>query len=241
MGKTEGIYEQVGVAMTCRSFDEYVAMFRLTDKELSSGPILDVAAGGSSFVAAASAAGYEVRGVDPRYDGDPTDWIREAGEEIEASTAKLAGLVDRFDWTYYGSLENHRLGRERSLALFRADLVANASFDQSVSRYVGGRLPQLPFEDDQFGLVLCSHFLFLYAEQFDFDFHVQAVRELLRVCRPGGQVRIYPLMSLRWEPYERLGDLLAAVREDGAEEEVLASGLPFIPGSEYYLKLLKNV
>lgn len=242
MNQKQGVYEQVGVAMTCRSFEEYVAMFQLTEATMSVGPILDVAAGGSSFAAGASAAGYEVKAADPRYEGDHTEWMKEAGEEIAASTAKLEGLADRFDWSYYRSLDNHRAGREKSLAMLRADLEAERSGAPGrVSKYIGGRLPHLPFGNDEFGLVLCSHFLFLYAEQFGFDFHVQAVRELLQVCKPGGQVRIYPLISLRWEPYARLDELIAAVEEDGSVKAfVQPAGLPFIPGSEFYLQLLKN-
>ncbi len=36
-----GVYEQVGVAMTCRSYQEYVDMFSRTDEILLMGPILD--------------------------------------------------------------------------------------------------------------------------------------------------------------------------------------------------------
>jgi ubiquinone/menaquinone biosynthesis C-methylase UbiE len=105
------------------------------------------------------------------------------------------------------------------------------------SRYVDGSLPLLPFEDHAFSLVLCSHFLFLYAEQFGFEFHKQSLLELMRVCKPGGEVRVYPLYSLGWKPYERMDELLAAVRANGGEPELLTSGLPFIPGSSQFLRI----
>lgn len=44
-----------------------------------------------------------------------------------------------------------------------------------------------------FDLALCSHFLFLYSEQFDFGFHRAAVDELLRVA---SEVRVFPLLEL---------------------------------------------
>jgi SAM-dependent methyltransferase len=237
--KESGIYEQLGVAMTCRSFDEYAAMFQLTEKELSAGPILDVAAGGSSFAAGATVAGYEAFAIDPRYQGDSSAWIQEAAREIVTSTEKLASIQDRFDWSYYGSLEQHREGREASLLQFQTDLQSNSA--QETKRYINGRLPSLPLPDNRYGLVLCSHFLFLYAEQFAYDFHLASIRELLRVCKPGGQVRIYPLLSLRWEPYDRLEELIEAIQGEGkAEAAIQTTGLPFIPGSIHYLNLLKK-
>ncbi|RJE89804.1 methyltransferase domain-containing protein [Paenibacillus sp. 1011MAR3C5] len=229
-------YEQVGVAMTCRGFDEYRAMFQLKDEELAAGSILDVAGGGSSFTAEARKKGYDAMAADPRYSGDIRAWVEEARGEIEASTAKLDGLRDRFDWGYYGSLENHRSGREKSLMLF-AEHVAAAEGEY---RYIGGSLPELPFDNNHFSLVLCSHFLFLYAEQFGYAFHEASIRELMRVCRPGGTIRVYPLMSLKWEPYEQLDELMEVVRKAGGTPEIRESGLPFIPGSDRMLHIVKN-
>lgn len=227
MSLSKMFYDQVGVAMTCRGYEEYKAMFGLTEAELSAEPILDVAAGGSSFTAEARGCGFEAVAVDPRYNGNVLAWVEEAREEIESSTAKLDALKDRFDWSYYGSIDQHRRGREASLSKF-------ASHVQSPSGalcYKGGSLPSLPFEDDEFAFVLCSHFLFLYAEQFGHSFHEESLRELMRVCKPGGTVRIYPLISLHWKPYEKLGDLMEMIRREGGSPALKSSGLPFIPGS----------
>ena len=60
-------------------------------------------------------------------------------------------------------------------------------------RYLAASLPSLPFADGSFDLALCSHFLFLYSERLDADFHAASVLELCRVAR---QVRIFPLLSL---------------------------------------------
>ncbi len=64
---------------------------------------------------------------------------------------------------------------------------------RSDGRYVDGGLPSLPFTDGAFDLALCSHFLFLYSQQFDEAFHVQSMRELCRVAR---EVRVFPLLAL---------------------------------------------
>lgn len=231
MGKS--FYEQVGVAMTCRDFGEYCAMFDLSDEMLGKGAILDVAGGGSSFIAEARERGFEAYAADPRYDGDTGRWIEEAEGEIATSTAKLNAIKEQLDWSYYGSLDNHRRGREMSLSRF----ANHAGTIEGARCYVNASLPVVPFEDNAFSLVLCSHFLFLYAEQFGYKFHADSIRELMRVCKPGGDILIYPIFSLRWEPYAHLEELMDLVRTLGGVPGLRESRLPFIPGSTLMLQI----
>ncbi|MEK3909751.1 methylase [Paenibacillus sp. FSL H7-0331] len=228
-------YEQIGVAMTCRSFAEYESMFVLRQLSLQDGPVLDVAGGASSFVAEACARGIQAQAVDPLYDMNPESIYEHGTQEIAASTEKLSRLEGSFDWTYYGSLDNHRKQREQSLQKFIDDY----RLQEGTGRYNSARLPQLPFDDEAFSVVLCSHFLFLYHEQFDYEFHLSAVEELLRVCRVGGQVRIYPLRSLQWDVYPHLEQLRAALEKQGFLTELVPSELPFIPGSSELLCITK--
>lgn len=225
-------YEQIGVAMTCRSFEEYVKMFGLQQSDLMIGAVLDVAAGGSSFTVEANERGYSAFAVDPRYGAGIEEWINEAKREIDTSTAKLAKVKDHFDWSYYGSLENHRASREASIQRFAEHVHHNVT-----NHYIYGMLPELPFSDDQFSLVLCSHFMFLYADQFGHEFHIKAILELMRICKPGGQIRIYPLISLNWEPYPKLEELMDVISLNKGRAELIVSGLPFIPKYSHYLKI----
>ncbi len=48
-------YEQIGVAMTCRSYEEYERMFACDFGGSKLGAILDIAGGASSFTADARA------------------------------------------------------------------------------------------------------------------------------------------------------------------------------------------
>lgn len=227
-------YEQIGVAMTCRGYDEYLRMFDLSDEQLAGGKVLDVAAGASSFTAEANRRGYEALAVDPRYVRSVQEWTDEAAQEIEDSTAKLDRLKGICDWSYYGDIERHRNGRIESLAQFSGHL----NTEEGRPCYKPGLLPNLPFENESFSLVLCSHFLFLYEEQFDFEFHKQSVLELMRVCKPGGEVRIYPLLSLQWKPFSAMDELMGVIIEQGGKPEKRSSYLPFIPGSEHYLRIV---
>ncbi len=229
-------YEQVGVAVTCRGYEEYVRMFALDEAQLMAGEVLDVAAGASSLTADLNARGVPAAAADPRYARHPEALIQEAREEIETSTSKLSGLTHRFDFSYYGDMDRHRAMREASLARFSADYASH----YGSNRYTAASLPSLPFEEGRFKLVLCSHFLFLYGEQFDYAFHEQAIEELLRVCKPGGEVRIYPLVTLAFQPYSRLDELLAAVARCGASSRLVPTNLPFIPVSTDVLILAKK-
>ena len=73
-------------------------------------------------------------------------------------------------------------------------------------RYVTGELPSLPFADKEFNLALCSHFLFLYSEQFSLEFHLQSIREL---CRVASEVKIFPLLELGSRKSRHLDKVIA--------------------------------
>lgn len=227
-------YDQMGVAMTCRSYTEYVSLFVLEGVDLQKGRILDVAAGASSFTAEGNAQGLQITAVDPLYQLDSKEIQSKGAQEIIESTAKLAKLKDRFNWSYYGTLEAHQAGRERALDRFSVDYSINKDIT-----YINANLPNLPFEENTFEIVLCSHFLFLYADQFDVNFHRTAIAELIRVCRPGGEVRIYPLLSLRWEPYSMLEVFIEEWESAGHTVMKVPTKLPFIPGSTEVLSIQK--
>lgn len=236
MRREEESYEQVGVAMTCRSFEEYVRMFALQSEELSKADVLDAAAGASSFTAAARQRGIRAVAVDPLYGLKAEDMAEHGRQEMEEVRRKLAKLSHKFQWDFYGDVSNHSRLREESFRLFYEDY----TLGKGSEHYIEGAFPSLPFADGSFSLVLCSHFLFLYAEQFSYAFHLQAVRELLRVCRPGGEVRIYPLLDLAWKPYPHLEQLVEECCANGIQADFPDSGLPFIPASNKLLRLVKN-
>ena len=171
-----------------RSFDEYVAMFALTEADLGKA-ILGCGDGPASFNAVLTRRGGRIVSVDPLYrfsQGEIRDRIRQTCAEILEQTRKN---VHEFIWTTIKSVEE--LGRLRMAAMeeFLSDYPAGVM----EKRYVDGELPRLPFPDGAFDLALCSHLLFLYSEQLSEDFHVESIKELCRVAR---EVRIFPLLEL---------------------------------------------
>ncbi len=59
----------------------------------------------------------------------------------------------------------------------------------------------------------------------------------MRVCRRGGEVRIYPVITLGWDRYPLLERLSEALGRQGIQASLPESSLPFIPGSKELLRL----
>jgi len=170
--------------MTARSYAEYVAMFDLRELPLR---ILDCCAGGSSFTAEANRRGAETVAADPAYsipDEDVSIVLRDAAQE----TCRINDdHAQDFVWSWYGSAARRDALRAEAAEDFLADKIRHPG------RYVTAALPDLPFAPDRFDLVLCSHLLFTWSDQYGLDWHLAAAGELLRVC--SDQVRIFPLVE----------------------------------------------
>jgi hypothetical protein len=182
--------------ISCRSFAEYQAMFALTEADLA-GRVLDCPGGGASFTAAVCARGGDATAVDPAYATLPPTLIGRLDGELRRGSAWMTAHAHRYAWKFFRNPAEHDRIRTDSALLFSNDL------QHHPDRYVTGALPELPFDDGAFDLVLSSHLLFTYADRLDTDFHLAALRELARVSR--GPVRIYPLVDQAGHP---LPDLL---------------------------------
>jgi len=169
--------------LSSRSLAEYRAMFSLSSEDLELR-ILDCPGGGSSFTASVNAKGGDVTAVDPVYDRSPEQVAAMVSAEVARGSAWTVANLDRYRWDFYGDADGHRRVRTDSARIFGADIVADSA------KYQPGALPELPFADKAFDLVLCSHLLFTYSDRLDRDFHRLAIVEMARV---GSQVRIYPL------------------------------------------------
>lgn len=232
MSKTE-LYAQSGVAMTCRSFEEYKEMFMLEQDLLGNGAILDVAAGASSFTAELQQRGYKAVAVDPLYKLS-TEKIGQLGrEEIIIASQKLSKNKNLFIWNNYNSVDQHDEIRIGSLKQF----LESYRLDKNKETYIAATLPSLPFDDHTFSLVFCNHFLFLYQEQFDFTFHVNAIQEMLRVTEKGGSICIYPLVGFKDELYPHLNELIETITKNGVHAKLADTNFRFLPSATHFLKI----
>lgn len=207
--------ELSSIAFFGRPLAEYASFLSLDPNLLRGRSVLDVAAGPSSFTAEAVRRGIDAVAVDPMY-GCPAEtlamYVQLDYARIFAQLRAKPGLVRRRGG--YASPEAAEAVRREAAERFLRDY--ESGFPHG--RYVGARLPHLPFLDRQFDVVICAHFLCVYADRLDFGFHVAACRELARVSRE--EVRIHPLCGLDGRPYRELGRLRAALAESGIQSVV---------------------
>lgn len=165
--------------ITSRSATEYRAMFDLADLDTDS--VLDCCGGGASFTAEVGGAAVALDSVYARGRAALAELIRTGQQGASAISYANA---EHFDWSWYGDPARREEMRARAARRFLSDLATRPG------NYVAGDVHHLPFADNSFDLVLCSHLLFTWSDVLDEDWHRRAIAEMLRVGR--GEVRIFP-------------------------------------------------
>ena len=215
-----------------RSAAEYQAMFSLDEADLG-GRILGCGDGPASFNAELSAQGRAVVSVVPLYALSPAAIER----QIERTFVEVMDQVHRnkdfFVWTHVPSIEE--LGRRRMTAMRR--FIADYSRGKIENRYVDASLPDLPFDNGSFDLALSSHFLFLYSEQLDLDFHLRALEEMLRVAK---EVRVFPLLQLGGMASPHVEEIVDAFGSRSAVAAVETVAYEFQKGGDRMLRLRRK-
>ena len=210
-----------------RSFDEYVSMFGLRESDLQSR-ILGCGDGPASFNAVLTQRNGRIVSCDPIYQFSAVEIRTRVDETAATISRELAQNTDEFVWNHFDSVENVIETRLNAMEEFLRDF----STAKQSGRYLDASLPNLPFTDGEFDLALCSHFLFLYSEQHDFDFHVDSIRELARVAT---EVRIFPLLELGSAPSRHLQPVVSALDGLGFRSDVVSVPYEFQKGGNRML------
>jgi hypothetical protein len=216
-----------------RSLAEYQLMFSLTDVDLSR-KILSCGDGPASFNTEMTDRGYSVVSIDPVYQFSAPEIRQRVQDTYEPIISQVKQNIDQYIWKNFANVDE--LGQAR-LASMEKFLVAFAA-DGAKQRYRNESLPSLGFEEQQFDLCLCSHLLFLYAEQLSLEFHLASIRELLRVA---AEVRIFPLLQLNCEPCPYLEPVIQEFSEAGYNLQVLPVEYEFQLGGDRMLKISKHL
>ena len=214
-----------------RSYTEYVSMFSLSKNDLDFY-ILGCADGPSSFNSELTKHGGRVISADPLYQytrGQISQRIHETYNEVLGQTRKNA---DEFVWSTIHSVEE--LGKIRMSAM--QEFLDDYEKGAKEGRYVPDSLPSLPFDEKQFQLALCSHFLFLYSDHLDLDFHIHCVHEMCRVAR---EVRIFPLLKLGAAPSPHVKPVMKNIEAMGYETEIIRVDYEFQRGGKKMLRICK--
>lgn len=196
-----------------RSQDEYTQMFNLTPAELSQ-PILGVGDGPASFNAEATQKGAQIISIDPIYTFSGDEILQRFNAVADNIIDQVKATAEDYVWTYHQSPDHLRQNREQAIQKFLADYDLGRQGD----RYQAQELPNLNFADGAFSLALCSHFLFLYSAHYDFAFHQDSIREMLRVSH---EVRIFPLLTLMLERSPYLDDIVSTLKTEDYSVEII--------------------
>ena len=220
------------VVLLGRTLDEYRRYFALDLDALRGKEVLDVASGVSSFCAEANHLGLRVTAFDAIYEMDGEQIRQRCEPDLDHITDAIKDLKT-YRWDFYQSPEKLRGLRERAYKAFLEDYREHRG-----TRYVHGLLPKLPFADGQFDVTLVSYLLFVYEDQFDYEFHRQSLLEVMRVTR--GEARMYPLVSfeaVRCSYIDRLKND-PALKQFGFEE--VRTDFEFLINSNFYLRVVRR-
>jgi hypothetical protein len=216
-----------------RLYDEYVAMFSLTGQDLASR-ILGCGDGPASFNATLTSQGGNVVSIDPIYEHSAAV-IEQRIEETRARVmAQAVHNMHEFVWDFIPSLEELERIRMSAMHTFLRDYPAGLAH----GRYRVGRLPKLACADGEFDLALCSHLLFLYSDLLSLEFHLQSIRELVRVAR---EVRIFPLLEFGSERSRHLDRVLDVLTLEGLSVRVERVSYEFQRGGNEMLRVKKVI
>lgn len=204
-------------------------MFKLKEKDLVGRRILDCPAGACSFTAISNQLGSEVTAADIAYYYSADELEDKGIQDIEHAMSELVKVQGNFVWDYFKSIEDLTQARSRALN----DNIRDQR--QTPERYVPVILPNLPFNDEDFDLTLSAHFLFMYSDRLDYDFHLKTINELMRVTR--GELRIFPLVDLSCKRYEHLDRLIDEMVQQGFAVEEMEVPYEFQKGANQMLSI----
>ena len=186
-----------------RSFDEYKEIFSLTETDLNKS-ILGCGDGPASFNAELTLLGGNIVSIDPTYQFDALAFKTRVSQVYDEIMPQMHLNKDKYLWKSIPSVE--ALGDIRMNAM--NTFISDYEQGKKSGRYLNESLPKLSFNNKQFDIALCSHYLFLYSEHVNLEQHIESIIELCRVAK---EARIYPLLSLNGNKSPHLEAVISAL------------------------------
>lgn len=216
-----------------RTFEEYLDMFSLSINELEGKRILDCPGGACSFTAVGNKLGLDVTACDIAYYYSNKDLKSKGLRDIEYTLEHMRKAKDNYTWSYFGDIEGLRKHRLSALKDFTDDMLTSSE------RYTPVTLPYLPFKEAEFDILLSAHFLFMYSDRLDYEFHLKTLNELLRVVKE--EIRIFPLVNLEGKRYKHLDKLINYLANNGCTVEEIKVRYEFQTNADSMLKVKKVI
>jgi hypothetical protein len=213
-----------------RCLDEYIGMFSLTSSDLKLA-ILDCAGGPASFNAEMTRQGKKVISCDPVYQFTAVEIGDRIQETYHTVIDAVKANVDGYLWNNFES--PYQLGsvRMKTMQEFLEDFPSGLQ----QGRYMNAELPILPFENGQFDLALCSHFLFTYSYLLSEEFHRSAITEMCRVAK---EVRVFPLLhGFSGVESEHLNPIVTELKKRSFRVEIQETPYEFQKGGNKMLRV----
>lgn len=213
-----------------RDLTEYQNMFLLSKKDLQS-KILGCGDGPSSFNLEVTKLNGEITSIDPIYQFTKEKIEQRIKETSSIISEQIRENKNDFIWTNIKSVDDLIDIRLTSMENFIKDYEKG----KEEKRYIFNELPKLSFKNDSFDLVLSSHFLFLYSEHFDLQFHIDAVLEMCRVSQK--EVKIFPLCDLKNQKSKYIEPIIEILNNNGFETQIIKSNYEFQKGVNEVLSI----
>ena len=187
--------------------------------------ILGCGDGPACFNAELSQRGGNVISVDPIYQFNAEQIRSRIDEAYPQIIEQVKKNEADYVWKNIGNAEELGKARMEAMKTFLIDYEEGCKS----GRYVHAALPTLPFKDAEFGLALCSHYLFLYSEHVNQEQHILSMKEL---CRVAGEVRVYPLLTIgnnKESPY--LEPVMSVLTDNGVNVSLVPVEYEFQKGA----------
>lgn len=198
-----------------RNFKEYVNMFNLTENDLKK-KIAGFGDGPASFNYEATRKGCDVISFDPVYQFSKEEISRRIEEVRIVVMRQMKENMNNYIWKNIKNLDELENTRMSAMRLFLSDYECG----KSENRYIFHALPEkLPYNENAFDIGLSSHFLLMYTS-LGYDFHINAISEMLRVCR---EIRIFPIVDLDANKTSLISDVLDYFKNNYTTEIVKTS------------------
>ncbi len=208
---------------------EFQQMFALSEADLSF-KILGCSDGPASFTAEMHERVYRVISADPFYECTLEQVQERIAATYEIVIEQTRSNQDKFVWERIKSPDE--LGEIRMAAMRR--FMADYEQGKADGRYITAELPKLPFAEKEFELALCSHFLFLYSDNFSLEFHEEAI---LSLCKLAQEIRIFPVLDYNAEVSPHLAPIRKKLSALGYENSLVTVDYEFQRGGNQMLRI----